>query len=153
MRLFFLDSAPLGMISHPKATASALNCQLWLENLLAQNEVVVLPEIVDYELRRELIRVNKEASINKLNQLKSVLRYLPLTTETMLLAAQFWAEARKAGKPTADNNALDADMILAAQAKLEEINGNQVIVATTNVKHLSLFVDAREGQSIEVSDR
>ncbi|MFM6452719.1 MAG: nucleic acid-binding protein, partial [Planktothrix sp.] len=75
------------------------------------------------------------------------------TTETMLLAAQFWAEARKAGKPTADNNALDADMILAAQAKLEEINGNQVIVATTNVKHLSLFVDAREWQSIEVSDR
>jgi hypothetical protein len=71
----------------------------------------------------------------------------------MLLAAQFWAEARKTGKPTADHNALDADMILAAQAKLEEINGNQVIVATTNVKHLSLFVDAREWQSIEVSDR
>jgi len=43
---------------------------------------------------------------------------------------------------------LDGDVILAAQAKIEELNGNQVIVATTNVKHLSLFVDAREWQMI-----
>lgn len=66
----------------------------------------------------------------------------------MLLAASFWAEVRKTGKLTADAKSLDGDVILAAQAKIEEIKGHQVIIATTNVKHLSLFVDAREWQNI-----
>lgn len=67
----------------------------------------------------------------------------------MLLAAQLWAEARQRGTPTADLKSLDGDVILAAQAKLLEINGNTVIIATRNVKHLSLFVDAREWQNID----
>ncbi len=153
-RLILLDTNILGMVTNPKTSSTICqDCKYWLDNLPILGYQVVLPEIADYELRRELIRGNKKAGIQRLDQLKSAISYLPITTETMLLAAQFWAEARKTGKPTADHNALDADMILAAQAKLEEINGNQVIVATTNVKHLSLFVDAREWQSIEVSDR
>lgn len=70
----------------------------------------------------------------------------------MLLAAELWADARKSGNPTADNKALDADVILAAQAKLAELNGNSVIVVTTNKKHLSMFVDAREWQEIPTRD-
>ncbi len=66
----------------------------------------------------------------------------------MLLAAQLWAEARQRGKPTADSKSLDGDVILASLAKLAEIAGNTVIIATRNVKHLSLFVDAREWQNI-----
>jgi predicted nucleic acid-binding protein len=148
MRLIVLDTAPLGMISNPKATPSNLECQLWLENLLAQGEKVILPEIADYEVRRELLRANKHASIRKLDQLKSILEYKPITTEVMLLASQMWADARKSGKPTADNKSLDADVILAAQAKLEELNGDSVIVVTTNKKHLSVFIEAREWHEI-----
>jgi hypothetical protein len=55
----------------------------------------------------------------------------------MLLAAELWAQSRKAGKPTADPKALDGDVILAAQAKLLESGGNPVVIATTNVGHLS----------------
>jgi hypothetical protein len=73
---------------------------------------------------------------------------LPITTEVMLLAAQLWAEARRAGTPTADPKALDGDVVLSAQAKLEELKGNEVIVATTNIKHLLQFVDAREWRLI-----
>lgn len=39
-------------------------------------------------------------------------------------------------------------MILAAQAMMVKEIGYDAIVATTNVKHLSLFVDARDWQEI-----
>ena len=116
--------------------------------MLQNNETVILPEIADYEIRRELIRAGKTAGIRKLDQLKSLLTYCPISTETMLLAAELWAQSRKAGRPTADPTALDGDVILAAQAKLLEFGGNQVIIATTNVGHLSQFVDARQWQQV-----
>jgi hypothetical protein len=40
-------------------------------------------------------------------------------------------------------------VILAAQATLVVDEGNEVIVATTNVGHLSQFVDAREWRLIQ----
>lgn len=64
----------------------------------------------------------------------------------MLKAAELWADARKRGKPTADPKELDGDVILAAQA----LQANAV-VATENVGHLSLFVEARHWKDIVVS--
>ncbi len=140
-----LDSGPLGIVTNPKA-ASPLSQEgkVWLQSLPLKGDIVMLPEIADYEVRRELIRVGKTAGIRRLDQLKSQIPYCPLTTEVMLLAAQLWAKARNRGKPTADRNALDGDVILAAQAILEVNAGNEVVIATTNVGHLSQFVDARE---------
>jgi len=66
----------------------------------------------------------------------------------MLKAAEFWAEVRNRGRPTANPEALDGDVILADQATLVADEGNEVIVATTNLEHLSQFVDAREWQLI-----
>ena len=74
--------------------------------------------------------------------------YLPINTRAIRLAAQFWAEARRTGRPTADRHALDADMILAAQARLLAEDGYDVIVATTNVRHLTRFVPASEWATI-----
>lgn len=74
--------------------------------------------------------------------------YLPITTAVMLKAAELWAEARRSGQPTADAKALDGDVILAAQAILAAEDGNDVVIATTNVGHLSRFVDAYEWGSI-----
>ncbi len=148
-RLIVLDSGILGMITNPKSKSIDVeNCKMWYVSLLQQGEIFILPEIADYELRRELIRGNKQNGLKRLDELKKRLIYLPITTEAMLLAAQYWAEVRKLGSATADIKALDADVILAAQATLQEIESNQVIVATTNVKHLSLFVDAREWNMI-----
>ncbi len=146
-QIIFLDSTPVGLITNPKAIPLALQCQQWLD-ILARNINVVLSEIIDYEVRRELLRANKLSSIRKLDLLKSELTYLPITTEVMLKAAKLWARARNAGKPTADNKSLDGDVILAAQAVLVAGYGHEVIIATSNAKHLSLFADAREWQSI-----
>lgn len=58
----------------------------------------------------------------------------------MRQAAVFWADARQRGQPTADDRALDADVILAAQvATIESTHG---VVATTNVGHLTRYVQA-----------
>ena len=101
---------------------------------------VVLPEIADYEVRRELVRGRRVQGLQRLDALVDLVEYLPLTTAAMRQAAVFWADARQRGRPTADDRALDGDVILAAQvATLESADG---IVATTNVGHLSRYVHA-----------
>ncbi|MBA3785800.1 MAG: PIN domain-containing protein [Acidobacteria bacterium] len=133
--IVLLDASPLGMISNPSATPANLECYNWMESLVMSGCRVIVPEIADYEVRRELLRAGKTRGLARLDLLKNTLDYLPLTTAIMLKAAELWAQARNQGTPTADAKALDCDVILAAQALAE--NG---IVATENVGHLSLFV-------------
>jgi hypothetical protein len=66
----------------------------------------------------------------------------PVTTEAMLKAAEFWATARRRGRPTAKDEALDGDAILAGQAVTLDIVGDELVIATTNLKHLSRFANA-----------
>ncbi|MCU0544373.1 MAG: nucleic acid-binding protein [Oscillatoriaceae cyanobacterium Prado104] len=149
-RIVLLDSGPLGMVTTPKAASPIYQeCKLWFNSLKPKGYTVMLPEIADYEVRRELLRVNKLAGIQRLDELKAGLIYLPITTPIVLKAAELWAQARRDGKPTADPQALDGDVILAAQAMSVADEENEVIVATTNVRHLSQFVDAREWRLIE----
>ncbi|MFN8497074.1 MAG: hypothetical protein U0641_04400 [Anaerolineae bacterium] len=110
----------------------------------------MLPEIVDYEIRRELVRGDKSAGLDRLNSLKNLIDYSALNTEVMVKAATLWAQARRQHRPTADDKALDIDVILASQALSLAVKGVDVVVATTNVEHLSLFVDAREWSAIGV---
>ncbi|RUT06763.1 hypothetical protein DSM106972_030200 [Dulcicalothrix desertica PCC 7102] len=148
-QVVLLDSGPLGMVTNPKASSIEVQeCKLWFNTLPQKNYTVMLPEITDYEVRRELLRVGKIKSIRRLDRLKLQIPYLSLTTETMLLAAQLWAEARLRGRPTAEPSALDGDVILAAQAILLENEGYKVVIATTNVGHLSQFIDAQEWRAI-----
>jgi predicted nucleic acid-binding protein len=90
----------------------------------------------------ELLRANTIRSIERLDDLKETLGYLPITTEAILLAAQFWAEARFGGRPTAKDEALDADVILAGQVATIANGDDKPIIATTNVKHLARFAEA-----------
>ncbi|MBD2774638.1 type II toxin-antitoxin system VapC family toxin [Iningainema tapete] len=146
--IVLLDSGPLGILTNPKASPLNTECRCWVLSLQSKGYRIILPEIIDYEVRRELIRVNKLAGIKRLNEFKVTLEYLPLNTAMMLQAAEFWAQARQRGIPTADPKALDGDVILAAQATLVETEGDAVVVATTNVGHLSQFVNAREWREI-----
>ncbi len=99
-----------------------------------------MPETADYEVRRELLRGHRLQGLRRLDELVSRVEYLPLTTAAMRQAAAFWADARQRGQPTADDKALDGDVILAAQiATIESADG---IVATTNVGHLARYVRA-----------
>jgi predicted nucleic acid-binding protein len=143
-----LDTGPLGLVTHPRVDPNR-EVALWLRALLSAGVPVLVPEISDYEVRRELLRAGKSRGLSRLDQLARDLGYLPITTEVMRLAASFWAEARKQGQPTASDESLDADVILAAQAAiLNEGTDDDVVIATTNPRHLSRFVDARAWQEI-----
>ncbi len=75
-------------------------------------------------------------------------RYLPLSDEALRLAAELWATARQQGRPTADAKDLDVDVILAAQALSFGPAFSDVTVVTTNPKHLSQFITAKNWDEI-----
>ena len=146
--VILLDAGPLGLITNPRASQETRACNQWLESLALKEIEVKIPEIADFEVRRELLRADKFKGIERLNDLQRYLDYVPLTTQTMLKAAQFWAQVRKQGMPTADDKALDGDVILAAQATLIQDEGHEVIIATTNVGHLSRLAQAKKWRDI-----
>ena len=139
-RIVLLDAGPLGLVTNPKQSPQSMVCNQWLQSLLLSGVHVLVPEIADYEVRRELLRARKTKGLQRLDDLVEVVDYLPLTTAVMRDAAQLWAQIRQLGKPTADRHALDGDVILAAQAR--SIPVSNVIVATTNVGHLAQLTQA-----------
>ena len=142
--VLLLDAGVLGQASHPRRNPVFAQ---WFDRLLTTDTAVMIPEIADYEVRRELLRAQREVGIRRLDQLKEALTYLPITTAVMLRAAQLWAEARQRGRPTADPKELDCDVILAAQA--QEVGAT---VVTDNIGHLSLFVEAKSWRDILVKE-
>ena len=111
-----------------------------------------MPEIADYELRRELIRANKVKGLDHLNDLFLTAELLSITTEAMKLAAKFWAQVRNEGRPTAPYLALDGDVILAGQVAALDFPANQIVVATTNPGHIARFVPAKFWQEITIGE-
>ena len=145
-----LDSGPLGMIINPRAKSpETLACQAWFDRLDLAGYNFVIPEIVDYEVRRELLLQKKTTSLRLLDNLKTDLIYLPITTEAMLLASRLWAEVRRSGQPTADSKALDGDVILAAQVLSSIDPSFNPIVATTNVAHIERFIPAQLWETVD----
>jgi predicted nucleic acid-binding protein len=144
-QIILLDETPLSQVTHPRIKREV---KLWLSSLLASETVVKVPEIVDYELRRELLRQGKQESIQRLDEFVNEVGLIPITRETMKEAAELWAWIRKQGKPTAPDPSLDADVILATQAILKLKEHEKSIVITANFKHISRFCE----KGIEVFD-
>jgi predicted nucleic acid-binding protein len=149
MRLVFLDTGILGMLSSPRGTLRAIRCRDWSRALLGAGVRLFIPEICDYEVRRKLIHKDSAEALSRLDRLKFGFEYVPITTDVMQRAAELWAESRKRGKPTAPADSLDGDVILAAQALLSANPGDAVTVATDNVRHLGRFVDAKLWEQIK----
>src|SRR5207247_11144430 len=95
---------------------------------------MVAPAIAYYEALRELERLSAIAQIARLRAFCQAVpdRYLSMTDADLDLAALHWAQARNAGTPTSSADALDGDVILAAQALNMAVPTTDVIVATTN---------------------
>lgn len=149
-QIIVLDSTPLGLLVQPPRFALGRTCRQWMKRHIDAGARVIVPEIVHYELRRELLRLGKTAAASALLSFNHDVpdRYLPITTAAIDLAAELWAQARRGGKPTADPHALDVDVILAAQVLAHGLKPTDFVVATSNVLHLAQFVPAEEWASI-----
>ena len=144
-----LDAGPIGLITNPKLSEQGIACNQWLQSLIESENRVIVPEIADYEVRRELLRAKKTFGLARFVALSQLFVFLPLTTTAMRLAAELWAQARQQGQPTAGDKTIDGDMILIAQAKT--LRNSDAIIATTNVRHLSRFILADSWQTISLS--
>ncbi len=106
--------------------------------------MLLVPAIAYYETLRELKRRSARTQIARLKRFSLPTdRLIPLTTPQLELAARLWAEARRAGTPTAREEALDVDAIVAAQALSLGLHESEYVVATTNPAHLSRYVPAQ----------
>lgn len=148
-RIILLDTGVLGMIVHPSTDGEAGACKKWMVRQLRHGQVFALPEICDYELRRKLLHMGATRQVGRLDELGSRLTYLPITTHTMRRAAILWSTARRDGLPTAGPRELDADAILGAQAVIAAEGAPNVVVATTNVRHLQRFTSAAHWDAID----
>lgn len=147
-RIVCLDSGPLGLLTHPQKTVEVIEVTAWIVRCLRAGDQILVPAIVYYELKRELLRLEKINGIGRLDAFVSATpgRYLPLTDSALRLAAELWADARRLGRPTADAKALDIDVLLAAQALSLH---SQAAIATGNAKHLDQFVTAKHWRDLE----
>jgi predicted nucleic acid-binding protein len=118
----------------------------WLEALMAKDARIVIPELADYEVRRELLRAGKINGLRRLDWLVNSFEYLELNTAVMRRSAEPWADLRRRGRPTATDDALDADVILCAQTEL--LGDAGAVIATENAQHLSRLWPAKQWREI-----
>ena len=139
MRLI-LDTGVLGQVCHPRKHQDV---RAWFRLAVREHEFLI-SEIADYELRRELLRIDSRKSLARLDELTRELRYVPATTATWRSAARLWAERRRSGIVTGDG--LDGDVLIAAQA-IEEVAS----IVTLNEKHFADLTDALSWSAVPLA--
>lgn len=139
-----IDTNILSKLCYPKPDANKPVIEKFKEISLSGNYKIFIPEICVYELKRGLL-LNKykakepgEKALNRLENLITNIEIVKLESADLNIAAQLWADSRAKGLSTAGDEALDADVILAAQA----IKMNAAVV-TENVKHLARYTSAK----------
>ena len=76
-QIILLDAGPLGLVTNPKRSEKSVAAAQWLQTKLRQGDLIIVPEIADYEVRRELLRANKVAGVQRLDALIDGLSSLP----------------------------------------------------------------------------
>ena len=64
-QILFLDSGPLGLLTHPQRSEDVIAIAEWLSRALLSGSQVIVPAIVYYELKRELLRAKKTFGIGR----------------------------------------------------------------------------------------
>lgn len=155
--IVFLDSGVIGLLSNPNKRDRAIACEDWLYGLFAKGVYVVSSDICDYEVRRNLVLESMRSEkrlqpLTSLDELHDFIDFLPVTSKILISASDVWAKSRLQGQAMSNGASIDVDAIICAHWELlkEEFPSRYVVVATTNVRHLSRFTEAFEWESIQL---
>jgi predicted nucleic acid-binding protein len=69
MSRIVLDSTPLGLVLQKGTYPQANACRAWLERITIAGHRVVIPDLIDFEVRRELLRLGRKTAVDWLNRL------------------------------------------------------------------------------------
>ena len=142
-----LDTNIISRLLHPKHPNNKDIGEWFVHFLNKDGKKIYLPEIVAYEVRRGLwVKKLKDANSKSLERFEAFskhLNYLPINSIVFKIAEELWAKSRVNGYPTASNDSLDSDVLLAAQAI--EIGAS---VITENIKHLKNYVKAYHWENL-----
>ena len=157
--IVFLDSNILGLICNTSDSLEAKDCIDWFYTQCTRGVSFVTSDICVYEVQRGLLKasIGLTKPVTGLSGLKNIkidglMEFLLVSTEVLDLAAQIWAEAAADGRTTRDDKNIDVDIIISAhyQVLVDTYPGQQVIVATKNLKHISRFCEAANWQEIRL---
>jgi hypothetical protein len=155
--IVFLDSGVIGLLSNPNKRDRAIACEDWLYGLFAKGVYVVSSDICDYEVRRNLVLESMRSEkrlqpLTSLDELHDFIDFLPVTSKILISASDVWAKSRLQGQAMSNGASIDVDAIICAHWELlkEEFPSRYVVVATTNVRHLSRFTEAFDWESIQL---
>src|ERR1700722_19237682 len=93
----FLDSGALGLLFQRAGIAPAEMCRTWAKERLIAGARLIVPEIVHYEIRRELLRLGKTNALLALERFVRADpdRFRAVTSGDLVLAAELWAASRR----------------------------------------------------------
>lgn len=98
MRRFVLfDSGPLGLAVCRTGTKGLAEFGTRLAELEMAGVTILIPAVIDYEVRRELVRIGATAKLRQLERWRQRFAVLPVLEATWFRAAEFWALSRRMG--------------------------------------------------------
>ncbi|AFY93434.1 hypothetical protein [Chamaesiphon minutus] len=161
--IVFLDTNVLGLLAKPiksfeESSNESYRVQQWFYGLQSRGVRVITSTLCDYEFRRGLLERSGNANqlapgVIELDILAEtgILEFIPVSRKDAILAAQMWVDAQADGRPTSDKKKIDIDVIISAQCLIlqQDNPGQSVVMATTNIKHISRYCEAANWQDIK----
>jgi hypothetical protein len=157
--IIFLDTNTLDFLCNPNDLPESTQCKKWFQTYYSRGVSFYTSDICDYEIRRGLhansIRNNKISNgLPFLDNLRvdGYIVFLSVTQTVLDSAAMLWAKSSAASKSNKDVKNIDVDIIISAHYQIlqEEYLGQRVVVATTNIKDLSIYCEAANWQDIKL---
>ena len=68
------DVSSFNLISNPRESQIVIACREWAKDHQVQGNIIVVSEIADYEVRRELLRADKLRGVQRLDFSQTVIR-------------------------------------------------------------------------------
>jgi hypothetical protein len=146
----------LGQLCNPNSTQKTIALNKWFYTQLIRGRTFYTSELCHYEVRRSLCLISEKSGksdgLLELERLRSEgsIEFATVTGEIVSLASTLWAKAQVEGKSIAPLHSLDIDLLVCATSLSlqQKYPGREVVIVTTNVKHLSRFVNAVDWSEI-----